>query len=251
MRRGSILEAAAALLVAAGVATPLGVAPGAASAADPKVDLTSCLAPSALVGDTRVFDTSQGITLTERVLAVDGWRGRDGWSATVEARLGSHAPTVRETFVKPGRRLLLGDLSVGSLEVQMGEPEGWLPLDARPGHSYQARVRGKALLGGEKIGRAVVEHAWEIVGFEPLTTPTGSYSDTVHIAAERNFELKPKSNGTAFRQESDVELWCVDGIGVVAASYAFRFYEDGQMVGEVANLDSWLVSATVGGARAF
>jgi hypothetical protein len=52
------------------------------------------------------------------------------------------------------------------------------------------------------------------------------------------------------RQESDVELWCVDGLGVVAASYTFRFYENGNMVGEVENLDSWLVSATVGGAQA-
>jgi hypothetical protein len=250
VRRGSILEAAATLLVAAGIATPLGVTPGAASAADPKVDLTGCLAPNAVVGDTRVFDTSEGTRLTERVLRVDGWKGRDGWSATVEARLGAHAPTVRETFVKPGRRMLIGDLSVGDFEVRMGEPEGWLPLAAAPGRPYQTRARGKALVDGERVGRAIVEQAWEVVGFEPLTTPTGSYPDTVHIAAERNFELKANDDGVPFRQESDVELWCVDGLGVVAASYAFRFYEGGRMVDEVTNLDSWLVSATVAGARA-
>jgi hypothetical protein len=249
VQTGSILAAAAALCVAAGVASPLGVAP--ASAAGAKVDLTGCLAPTAVVGDSRVFDTSQGTTLTERVLAVEPWKGRSGWISTVEAQLGSHTPTVRETFVKPGRRMLLGDLSVGELEVQVGSPDRWLPLAAAPGREYRARVRGNALVGGEKLGRATVEHAWEVVGFEPLTTPAGSYSDTVHIAAERNFEVKAKEKtGVPIRQESDVELWCVEGLGVVAASYTFRFYENGSMVGEVQNLDTWLVSATVGGAPA-
>ena len=42
----------------------------------------------------------------------------------------------------------------------------------------------------------------------------------------------------------------VDGLGVVAASYSFRFYEEGRMVDQVSNLDSWLVSATVGGVSA-
>lgn len=246
MQRTTLFEAAAAWVVAFGVATPLGLVP--ASAADPKVDLTSCLAPSAVVGDSRVFDTSEGSRLTERVLAVDDWKGKDGWTATVEAQLGSHEPTVRETFVRPGRKLLLGDLSVGSLEVQMGEPDGWLPLAAVPGRVYQTRARGKAVLDGEKVGKAVIEHAWELVGFEPLDTPAGRYADTVHIAAERDFEIRTGEDGTPLRQESDVELWCVDGIGVVAASYAFRFYEDGRLVGEVANLDSWLVAGRVGGA---
>jgi hypothetical protein len=249
VRTGSILEVAAALLVAAGIASPLSIAP--ASAAGAKVDLTGCLAPGAVVGDSRVFDTSQGTTLTETVLAVEPWKGRDGWTSTVEAQLGSHAPTVRETFVKPGRRMLLGDLSVGELAVEVGSPDDWLPLAAAPGREYRTRVRGKAMVAGEKVGRASVEQAWEVVGFEPLTTPAGSYSDTVHIAAERNFEVKAKKkDGVPIRQESDVELWCVDGLGVVAASYTFRFYENGNLVGEVENLDSWLVSATVGGARA-
>jgi hypothetical protein len=215
VRIGSILEAAGALLVAAGIASPLGVAP--ATAAGSKVDLTRCLAPSASVGDSRVFDTSEGTTLTERVLAVEPWKGKRGWTSTVEAQLGSHTPTVRETFVKPGRRMMLGDLSVGELEVDVGSPDKWLPLSAAPGREYRSRVRGKALVGGQKIGRAIVEHSWEVVGFEPLTTPAGSYSDTVHIAAQRNFEVKAKKNGgTPIRQESDVEFWCVDGVGIVA-----------------------------------
>jgi hypothetical protein len=248
VRIGSILEAAGALLVAAGIASPLGVAP--ATAAGSKVDLTSCLAPSAAVGDSRVFDTSEGTTLTERVLAVEPWKGKSGWTSTVEAQLGSHTPTVRETFVKPGRRMMLGDLSVGELEVDVGSPDKWLPLSAAPGREYRSRVRGKALVGGQKVGRAIVEHSWEVVGFEPLTTPAGSYSDTVHIAAQRNFEVKVNKSGTPMRQESDVEIWCVDGVGVVAASYTFRFYENGARVGEAENFDSWLVSATVGGASA-
>lgn len=245
--RAFSLEWAAAALLAASVASPLGVGPDAAAAADAKVDLTSCLAPSAAAGDTRVFDTSQGTQLTETVLDVEGWQGREGWTSVVEARLGAHTPTVRETFVKPGKRLLLGDLSVGDLRIKIGQPENWLPLEAVPGRSYRANVHGKALRDGQHVGRAVVKSDWEIVGFEPLTTPGGSYSDTVHIAASRNVEVKYNDVGTKIRQESDVELWCVDGVGVVAASYVFRFYKNGKLVDEVADLDSWLVSATVDG----
>jgi hypothetical protein len=103
------------------------------------------------------------------------------------------------------------------------------------------------LRDGQNVGKAVVRSDWEVVGFEPLTTPGGSYSDTVHIAATRDVEVKYDGVGTKIRQESDVELWCVDGVGVVAASYAFRFYKNGKLVDELDELDSWLVSATVDG----
>lgn len=195
----------------------------------------------------RVFDTSHGTTLTETVLDVGRWKGREGWSSTVEAQLGSHTPTVRETFVKPGKRLLLGDLSVGDLRIDVGAPEHWVPLEAAPGRSYRANVQGKALRDGQVVGRAAVKSDWEILGFEPLTTPGGSYPDTVHIAASRDVEVKYSGVKTRIRQESDVELWCVDGVGVVAASYAFRFYKNGKLVDEFADIDSWLVSATVDG----
>ena len=230
-----------------GVGSPLGVGPDAAAAADAKVDLTSCLAPDAAAGDVRVFDTSEGTPLTETVLDVATWKGREGWTATVEAQLGAHAPTVRETFVRPGQRLLLGDLVVGDLEIDVGAPANWIPLGAVPGRAYRARVKGKALRDGKSVGKASVKSDWELVGFEPLTTPGGSYSDTVHIAAAREVEIAAPGRGAKLRQESDVELWCVEGVGIVAASYAFRFYENGELVDELVDLDSWLVSATVDG----
>ena len=248
MRTNSFVWALAAGL-AASVASPLGVGPDAAAAADAKIDLTSCLAPPTAEGDVRVFDTSDGTMLTETVLGVEPAEGRAGWSSLVEARLGSHTPTVRETFVRPGKRLLLGDFRVGGLQIEVGAPENWVPLGAVPGRAYRAKVKGKALRDGESVGKATVSSDWEVVGFEPLTTPGGSsYSDTVHIAATRKVEVKYHKVKTKIRQESDVELWCVDGVGVVAASYAFRFYKDGELVDELPDLDSWLVSATVDGA---
>jgi hypothetical protein len=246
VRRESLSFVAAALM-AAGVASPLGVAP--VSAADAAVDLTSCLAPGANPGDRRVFRTSQGSNLTETVMDVAEWRGSDGWTAKVEAQLASHAPTVRETFVKPGHVLFLGDLAVGDLTIEVGEPDRWFPLKAVPGRAYTAEVNGKALRDGKKVGRAKVSGAWQVVGFEPLTTPAQSYTDTVHIAAARTIVVKDRKGGPDLSQESDVELWCVDGVGIVAASYAFRFYEDGTLVGQVNDLDSWLLSATVDGVR--
>ncbi len=247
MRRESISFVAAALL-AAGVASPLGVSPLSASAADAAIDLTNCLAPGASAGDVRVFRTSQGTDLTERVLAVADWKGSSGWTAKVEAQLAEHAPTVRETFVKPGKLLFLGDLAVGDLTIEVKEPDSWFPLKPVPGRAYSAEVHGKALRDGTKVGSARVSGAWQVVGFEPFTTPTQSYSDTVHIAAARTIEVRErKGGGPDLSQESDVELWCVDGVGIVAASYAFRFYEDGQLVGEMNDLDSWLLSATVEG----
>ena len=237
----------AAALLAAGVASPLGVGPVPASAADAAVDLTSCLAPNASAGDRRVFRTSQGSNLTETVLDVSDWQGRTGWTATVEAQLAANTPTVRETFVKPGKVLFLGDLAVGDLTIEVGEPDSWFPLKAVPGRAYTAEVKGKALRDGKKVGSARVRGAWQLVGFEPLTTPTQTYSDTVHIAAARTIEVRERKDGPDVSQESDVELWCVDGVGIVAASYAFRFYEDGELVGQVNDLDSWLLSATVDG----
>jgi hypothetical protein len=247
VRRALSFEWALAALLAASVASPLGVGPGAAAAADANIDLTSCLVPPAATGDVRVFDTSQGTTLTETVVGVEPAQGRPGWSSIVEAQLGSHTPTVRETFVWPGKRLLLGDLRVGGLQIEVGAPEHWVPLGAVPGRAYRAHVKGKAIRDGKNVGNAVVTSDWEVVGFEPLTTPGGSYGDTVHIAATREVEVEYQKVGTKLRQESDVELWCVDGVGVVAASYAFRFYKDGQLVDEFEELDSWLVSATVDG----
>jgi hypothetical protein len=244
--RGSISFVAAALL-AAGVASPLGVPPLPASAADTAVDLTSCLAPSTSAGDTRVFRTSQGSNLTETVLDVANWEGRTGWTAVVEAKLASNTPTVRETFVKPGKELFLGDLAIGDLTIEVGQPEDWFPLKAVPGRAYTTEVRGKALRDGERVGNARVSGAWQVIGFEPLVTPTRTYSDTVHIAAARTIEVKERKGGPEVSQESDVELWCVDGVGIVAASYAFRFYENGELVGQVNDLDSWLLSATVAG----
>jgi hypothetical protein len=239
----------AAALLAAGVASPLGVAPLPASAADAAVDLTGCLAPDPAAGDRRVFRTSQGNDLTETVLDVADWQGRSGWTATVEAKLAAHAPTVRETFVKPGRVLSLGDLAVADLDIEVGEPERWFPLKAVPGRAYTAEVQGKALRGGKKVGTAKVSGAWQVIGFEPLTTPSRSYMDTVHIAAARTIVVKDRKAGRTLSQESDVEMWCVEGVGIVAASYAFRFYEDGELVGQVNDLDSWLLSATVDGKR--
>jgi hypothetical protein len=239
----------AAALLAAGVASPLGVAPLSASAADAAVDLTNCLAPAASAGDRRVFRTSQGNDLTETVLDVAEWRGNAGWTSVVEAKLASHAPTVRETFVRPGKVLSLGDLTVADLNVELGEPERWFPLKAVPGRAYTAELKGKALRGGKRVGSARVSGAWQVIGFEPLTTPSRSYTDTVHIAAARTIVVKDRKADRVVSQESDVEMWCVDGVGVVAASYAFRFYEDGELVGQVNDLDSWLTSATVAGKR--
>jgi hypothetical protein len=154
---------------------------------------------------------------------------------------------VRETFVKPGRAILLGDLAVGDLTLAMGEPNQWFPLAAVPGRTYTAELEGKALRNGRRVGRARVSSAWQVIGFEPLTTEERSYSDTVHIATARTVDVKEGDRGVRTRQESDVELWCVDGVGVVAASYAFRFYENGKLVREMDDFDSWLVSATVDG----
>jgi len=237
----------AALTIAAGIASPLGVTPAPASAADSAVDLTSCLAPNTVPGDKRVFKTSQGSSLTETVLAVADWPGKTGWTSTVEAKLASNTPTVRETFVKPGKVLMLGDLSIGDLTIEVGQPDDWFPLQAVPGRAYTAEIEGRAVRNGVKVGNARVSGAWQVVGFEPLTTPAQSYSDTVHIAAARTLEVRPKKGSGRIKQESDVELWCVDGVGVVAASYAFRLYQDGQLVGALDNLDSWLTSATVEG----
>lgn len=247
MRRSISFLAAA--LLAAGVASPLGVPPQSASAADASVDLTNCLAPNPSTGDRRVFRTSQGSTLTETVLDVADWEGRSGWTTTVWAQLASNEPTVRETFVKPGKVLFLGNLAVGDLTIEVGDPDSWFPLQAVPGKAYTAEVRGKAFRNGEKVGNARVSGAWQVVGFEPLTTPSRSYTDTVHIAAARTVEVRERDNGPHVSQESDVELWCVDGVGIVAASYAFRFFENDQLVGHVDDLDSWLLSATVDGVR--
>jgi hypothetical protein len=246
--RNSISFLAAALL-AAGVASPLSVTPQPAGAADASIDLTSCLAPSPSAGDRRVFKTSQGGNLTETVLDVAEWGGdrKNGWTSTVEAKLASNTPTRRETFVKPGKVLFLGNLAIGNLMIEVDEPDGWFPLDAVPGRAYTAEVNGKAWRNGEKVGRAKVTGAWQIVGFEPLTTPNHTYSDTVHIAAARTIEVRERNGGPRISQESDVELWCVDGVGVVAASYAFRFFQDDRLVGQVNNLDSWLLSAVVDG----
>ena len=238
----------AAVLFSALVASPLGVAPLAASAAGAAVDLTSCLAPGASAGDQRVFETSEGSQLTETVLDTGDWhKRRDGWTTTVEAQLGANTPTVRETFVKPGRALLLGDLAIGDLTIDMGSPSRWFPLEAVPGRTYTTDADGKALRNGHRVGRAHVSSAWQVIGFEPLTTEARSYPDTVHITATRAIEVKQRKGGARSRQESDVELWCVAGVGVVAASYDFRFYENGKLVGQLADLDSWLVSATVAG----
>jgi hypothetical protein len=246
--RGDSVSFVAAVLLSAAVASPLGVAPLAASAAGAAVDLTNCLAPGVSAGDQRVFRTSDGSDLTETVLDTDDWRRRrEGWKSVVEAQLGSHEPTVRETFVKPGRAILLGDLAVGDLTLEMGEPNHWFPLSAVPGRTYTAELEGKALRDGRRVGRARVSSAWQVIGFEPLTTAEQSYPDTVHIAAARTVDVKEKDRGVRRRQESDVELWCVDGVGIVAASYAFRFYENDELVSELDDFDSWLVSATVDG----
>ena len=109
------------------------------------------------------------------------------------------------------------------------------------------KLKGRALRDGKKVGSARVSSQWQVVGFEPLTTAARSYADTVHIAAARSIDVKQRHGGTRSRQESDVEIWCVDGIGIVAATYAFRFYEDGRQVGQVDDFDTWLVSATVDG----
>jgi len=246
VRHSSISFVAAALLGAA-VASPLGVAPLAAGAASAAVDLTSCLAPLASAGDQRVFRTSDGSDLTETVLDATSWKGRGGWTATVEAQLASHAPTVRETFVKPGRALLLGDLEIGDLTIDVGSPSKWFPLEAVPGRTYNTKLEGRALRDGKKVGSARVASAWQVVGFEPLTTEARSYSDTVHVSAARSIEVKQRKGGVRSKQESDVEIWCVEGVGIVAATYAFRFYENGALVGQVDDFDSWLLSATVDG----
>lgn len=246
MRHGFISFVGVALL-SAGAASPLGVAPLAAGAAVAAIDLTSCLAPDASAGDQRVFRTSQGSDLTETVLDATGWKGRDGWTSTIEAQFASNAPTVRETFVKPGKGLLLGDFAMGDLTVDVGAPGKWFPLEAVPGRTYTMKLKGRALRGGMKVGSARVSNAWQVVGFEPLTTEARSYSDTVHIAAARTIEVKQRKGGARSKQESDVEIWCVDGVGIVAASYAFRFYENGELVGQIDDFDSWLVSATVNG----
>ena len=203
MRRSiSFLTAA---LLAAGVASPLGVPPQSASAADAAVDLTTCLAPNPSAGDRRVFKTSQGSTLTETVLDVADWEGRAGWTSKVWAQLASNEPTVRETFVKPGKVLFLGDLTLGDLTIEVGDPDSWFPLQAVPGKAYTAEVRGKAFRNGEKAGTAHVSGAWQVVGFEPLTTPSRAYTDTVHIAAARTVEVKERNGGPRRSQESDVE----------------------------------------------
>ena len=130
--------------------------------------------------------------------------------------------------MKPGKALLLGDLAIGDLTIDVGEPEQWFPLEAVPGprlHHRSSRARRCA------TARRSAPRASPARGRSSASSRSPrearSYSDTVHVAAARTIEVKQRKGGLRIKQESDVELWCVEGVGIVAASYAFRFYEDG------------------------
>jgi hypothetical protein len=233
-----------AAIVAAGLALFFALTPATASAAGAKVDLTSCLAPGVQPGDVRVFETSEGSTLTQTVLDVVSNDGKSS-TTTVQTQLASYEPTVCEIVSKPGKSVNLGDVTVGDLSIEVKKPKRWYPLTAVPGRTYSSKVKGKAYRGGVEVGVALLSGDWQLVGFESLTTPGGSFSDTAHVVVQRRFSVGLGKSEPSFVQESDVELWCVDGVGIVAASYTFRLFENGQLVGELINLDSWLVVAGV------
>jgi hypothetical protein len=134
----------------------------------------------------------------------------------------------------------LGELALGDLRIELdGETPGF-PRVARPGHAYTLEARGRALRAGRPVAPARVSGAWQVVGFEPVTTPAGSYADSIHIAATRSLEVGARAGSPALAQESDAEIWCVEGVGVVAARTSARLYEDGVLVEQVSDLDGAL-----------
>ena len=139
----------------------------------------------------------------------------------------------------------LGELALGDLRIELEGEAPSFPRSARPGRAYPVEARGRALRAGRPVAAARVSGAWQIVGFEPLTTPAGSYADSVHIAATRSLEVGAHAGGPALAQESDAEIWCVEGVGIVAARQSSRLYENGALVEQVNDLDGALRPVSV------
>lgn len=81
-------------------------------------------------------------------------------------------------FVVPGKKLLIGGLASGELAIVFPKPKRQTKLSLEFGRIERFRIAGRAFLAGQEVGRGKFVGTYQLLGFEPLETATGSYPMT-------------------------------------------------------------------------
>ena len=214
-------------------------------AAAGKFDLTPYFGPPGTVGDFAVFELSNGNIRTLEVVEVSPWK--KGFRYLTQQTETGLDPVLIETFVIPGKKLLMGDGFSAGLFLDLKKPATMYNLRVKPGKTNKIRAKGKAFFDSVYIGKARWRGGWAFMGLEPLDTPAASYPDTAVLDHVLTLTLKNRVFGDVIESVAEEMSWSARDLGLVASRQRTTVWLNGVLQDDSGWIEAWLVDGMLGG----
>jgi hypothetical protein len=213
-------------------------------AASRKVDLTPFFADP-VVGDHKVFALSTGGQRRSEVLEIAPWK--KGSTLLVRQEHSEFGVQLVRSYTIPGRFDLLGSVIQEDAAFILPKPRKIADHRLEPGRPKRYKATGKAYFQGAEVGKAQLVQVTELVGFEPLDTPYGSYPVTARLEGVEGFAIAVRAARQVVTTLVAETSWYAEGLGLVATISHARTYVNDTLVEDEGVVESWLVSGVVGG----
>jgi hypothetical protein len=213
-----------------------------------KLDLSPYLGTLRMPGDFKVYALSMGGQRT--VTTLDVQPTPKGWLGVFESTIAGAGPDYDGTsasveYLIPGKQLLSGNEFLdGGIIFVPRKPAKGLRLLMTPGKPQRVKKKMAVVLNGVQIGIAERLGSWVDVGYETVSTPSGTYPNALLARALSSLAIQDGYGTYAYLW--DQKLWYAEGVGLVHSEVSLRYYENGSLV----RTDAWgeqLSSGSIGG----
>jgi hypothetical protein len=213
------------LCVCAALAAALGLGAAPDSVAGSKaVDLSSYLAGSATVGDFKYYArddggsevvTTESVTETTKTLIATFAHAEDGKT--------SHQ--IEEQVAR--KELLVGSSYDDTFVFSRPHPQR-LYVYSRfvPGKPQKYKLSATVLYQGARVARATTVGSTTFVGFEPITTPIGTFDQAAHFSQTATETIREKGRPD-FVIVSSSETWIAKPYGTVYSTRQSSSFQNG------------------------
>jgi hypothetical protein len=207
---------------ALGAVVDFGPARESAAAKVAKVDLTEYLDGFPQVGDFRVYNRSDGETLTSTLLDLVEQKKATDYETEYD-----DAGDIEDDFTETvhGKEDRIGTIVLGPVTFVAAHPKRFQTFVFVPGKPQKFKIGMTVFYQGTKAGRATIAGANTFVGFEPISTPLGDFTQVAHMHNDQT--LTVKVGHSILRAVSSSDSWISAEFGTVLVKRMSQSYQDG------------------------
>ncbi len=200
----------------------IGLADESSAAKVAKVDLTDYLDSFPQVGDFRVYNRSDGETLTGEILDLLEHKKSTEYETEY-----NDAGELEQDFseIVHGKEDRVGTAIAGDVVFAVAHPKRVQSFLVVPGRPQKYKIGLTVFYQGTKAGRATLAGANTFVGFESISTPLGDFVQVAHMHREQT--LTVKIGHSVLLAVSTSDSWVTLELGTVFVHRLSQSYEDG------------------------